>query len=511
MAGKRAVLSVYDKTDIDLLAKFLVEQGFEIVSSGGTYKLLAEHQIPVKKVSEITGFPEILDGRVKTLHPNIHGGILARREEGHIKQLDELNLSLIDLVCVNLYPFQETIAREGVTFDQAIEQIDIGGPTMIRAAAKNHKYVTVLSDPSQYRGYIAEYKDNAGKISDEFRKKCAARVFQAMAVYDSAIAQYLSLTDGAPEFFSVSGYREQSLRYGENPHQKAGLYRTSKKNPLGAIKQLHGKELSFNNLLDLQAALNINAEFREPACTIIKHNNPCGVGLGKDLSEAHKRARSTDAISAFGGIIAINRAVDINLAEDIAPFFTECIVAPSFDKDAFERLSKKKNMRLLTFDPDQFRMPDWDIKQLTDGFLLQNTDTIKVNIRESNVATRRAPSEKEWKALEFVWKVIRHVKSNAIVFANDTQTLGIGAGQMSRVDSTEIAILKSKKAELSLIDSVVGSDAFFPFKDAIEALAEAGAKAIIQPGGSVRDDEVIEAANAADIAMVFTGIRHFKH
>jgi phosphoribosylaminoimidazolecarboxamide formyltransferase/IMP cyclohydrolase len=511
MTNKRAVLSVYDKTDIDVLARFLVEQGFEIVSSGGTYKLLSEKNIPVKKVTEITGFPEILDGRVKTLHPNIHGGILARREESHIKQLQELNLSFIDLVCVNLYPFQDTIAKEGVTFEEAIEKIDIGGPTMIRAAAKNHKFVTVLSDPSQYQEYILEYKENAGKISDAFRKKCAARVFQTMAGYDGAIAQYLASDEGTPAFFTISGNKQQSLRYGENPHQKAGLYRSSHNDPLGGLKQLHGKELSFNNLLDLQAALNVNSEFEEPSCTIVKHNNPCGVAVGKDLVEAHKKARSTDAISAFGGIIAINRSVDIQLAEDIAPFFTECIVAPQFNEDAFERLSKKKNMRLLTYDPHKFKMPAWDIKQLTDGFLVQDTDTVNVKVREAKIATKRAPTEKEWQALQFVWKVIRHVKSNAIVFANDTQTLGIGAGQMSRVDSTELAIMKSKKAELSLINSVVGSDAFFPFRDAIEALADAGAKAIIQPGGSVRDEEVIEAANEAGIAMVFTGIRHFKH
>lgn len=511
MTSKRAILSVYDKTGIDKLAAFLVDKGFEIVSSGGTYKLLNEKNIPVKKVSEITGFPEILDGRVKTLHPNIHGGILARREEAHIRQLEELNLSLVDLVCVNLYPFEETIARKGVTFAEAIEKIDIGGPTMIRAAAKNHSFVTVLSEPAQYQEFMDEYTANAGKISDEFRKKCAAKVFQTMARYDGAIAQYLSGGDDTPDFFSITGSKQQALRYGENPHQKAALYRTGQSNPLGGLKQLHGKELSFNNLLDLQAALNVNSEFKQPSCTIIKHNNPCGVGIGKNLAEAHKRARSTDAVSAFGGIIAINGPVDLQLAEDIAPFFTECIVAPEFNKDAFERLSKKKNMRLLTYDPGKFKMPAWDTKQITGGFLVQDTDTITVNVREGKVVTKRAPNEKEWQALEFVWKVMRHVKSNAIVFANEVQTLGVGAGQMSRVDSTEIAILKSKKAELSLKDSVVGSDAFFPFKDAIEALAEAGATAIIQPGGSVRDEEVIEAADSADIAMVFTGIRHFKH
>lgn len=510
MIKKRAILSVYDKTGIDTLAKFLIEQDYDIISSGGTYKLLSEKGIRVKKVSDITGFPEILDGRIKTLHPNIYAGILARREKSHMDQLSDLNLSLVDLVCVNLYPFEDTIAQEGVTFDQAIEKIDIGGPTMIRAAAKNHQYVTVLSDPSQYSDFIMEYSSK-GTISDEFRKKCAATVFSTIARYDGAIASYLSTTDQTPQCFSISGTVKQNLRYGENPHQIAALYKTGKEEPLGGLKQLHGKELSFNNLLDLQAALNINSEFTQPAVTIIKHNNPCGVGIGKNLEEAQKRARSTDEISAFGGIIALNGSVSLKLAENIAPFFTECIVAPQFDDDAFEKLSKKKNMRLLTYDTEKFKMPAWDIKQLSNGFLLQSTDTIDVNVRKAKVVTKRTPDEKEWKALDFVWKVMRHVKSNAIVFANSEQTLGVGAGQMSRVDSTEVAIQKSKNANLSLEGSVVGSDAFFPFKDSIEALSAAGAKAIIQPGGSVRDEEVIEAANKAGIAMVFTGIRHFKH
>ncbi|KAA3611139.1 MAG: bifunctional phosphoribosylaminoimidazolecarboxamide formyltransferase/IMP cyclohydrolase PurH [Calditrichaeota bacterium] len=511
MSKKRAILSVYDKTNIDELAQFLVEQNFEIISSGGTYKLLNEKNIPVKKVSDITGFPEILNGRVKTLHPNIHGGILAKRDVDHLAQLNELGLSQIDLVVVNLYPFQETIAQEGVTFNEAIEQIDIGGPTMIRAAAKNHQYVTVLSNPNLYSTFIEEYKSNAGKISDEFRRKCAAEVFQTMAGYDSSIAEYLTSKDEISNQFGFSGSLQQKLRYGENPHQIAGLYKTSAKNPLGEMKQLHGKELSFNNLLDLQAALNINSEYTQPSCTIIKHNNPCGVGIGDSLAEAHKRARSTDEQSAFGGIIAVNRELDLTLAEDIASFFTECIVAPSFSKEALARLTKKKNLRLLTFNPEKFQKPAMDIKQLSGGFLLQSADTINVNIRESKIVTDRSPGEEEWHALDFVWKVIRHVKSNAIVFANHKQTLGIGAGQMSRVDSTEVAIQKAKKAGLSLKGSIVGSDAFFPFKDSIEALAEAGAKAIIQPGGSIRDEEVIEAANKAGIAMVFTGIRHFKH
>lgn len=511
MGTKRAILSVFDKTDIGVLAHFLVEQNFEIISSGGTYKLLSEKNIPVKKVSEITGFPEILDGRVKTLHPNIHGGILARRDERHLAELNDLGLSQIDLVIVNLYPFQETISKNGVTFNEAIEQIDIGGPTMLRAAAKNHRYVTVLVDPGRYDAFIREYKTNEGNISEGFRRKCATEVFQTMAGYDAAIANYLSSATGSSSQYSFYGTLQQKLRYGENPHQWAGLYRTGKNLPLGEMKQLHGKELSFNNLLDLQAALNINSEFEQPACTIIKHNNPCGVGVGKTLALAHKRARSTDEQSAFGGIIAINGEMDLALARDMASFFTECIIAPGFSEEALKLLAKKKNLRLLKFDPEKFKKPTMDIKQLSDGFLVQSADTISLDVRTSKVVTKRVPSEEEWQALGFVWKTIRHVKSNAIVFANHEQTLGIGAGQMSRVDSTEVAILKAKKAGLSLMGSVVGSDAFFPFKDSIEALAKAGSKAIIQPGGSIRDEEVIEAANKAGIAMVFTGVRHFKH
>lgn len=512
MQTKRAILSVYDKTDIVALARFLSDAQYEIISSGGTYKTLSENNISVKKVSEITQFPEILDGRVKTLHPHIHGGILARRDEEHLKQLNMHNITAVDLVVVNLYPFHETIAREGVTFNEAIEQIDIGGPTMIRAAAKNHQAVTVLTKPEQYAPFMEEHKQNSGSISQAFRKSCAAEVFNTMAVYDAAIANYLNGdSNQMPNQFQHGGEKVQDLRYGENPHQKAALYKTSDKAPLGEMKQLHGKELSFNNILDLQAALSINSAFKKPACTIIKHNNPCGVGIGASLLEAEESARSCDPTSAFGGIIALNKEMDIDVAESIAPYFTECIVAPSFSTAALEKLRKKKNIRVLTYNQEKFTSAEWDIKQLTDGFLVQSADTVITNIREAKVATERQPNEEEWHALEFVWNVIRYVKSNAIVFANHKQTLGIGAGQMSRVDSTEVAIQKAANAGLSLKGSVVGSDAFFPFKDSIEALAEAGAKAIIQPGGSIRDEEVIEAANKANIAMVFTGIRHFKH
>jgi phosphoribosylaminoimidazolecarboxamide formyltransferase/IMP cyclohydrolase len=512
MSAKRAILSVYDKANIEKLGHFLVENGYEIVSSGGTYKLLSEKGIAVKKVSSVTNFPEILGGRVKTLHPNIHAGILARREADHLEELSNLGLTEIDLVVVNLYPFEDTIAKEGTTFDEAIEQIDIGGPTMIRSAAKNHKYVTVLSNPDQYETFIDEYSKNDGIISETFRKDCAAKVFATMANYNAAIAEYFTKDDEElSEQFVLSGKKVQSLRYGENPHQNAAVYQSGTEYLLGDFKQIQGKELSFNNFLDLQAAMVINSEFTLPACTIIKHNNPCGVAVGDNLVHAHKMARSTDETSAFGGIIALNGEVEIKLAEDIYPFFTECIVAPSFSDEALRFFSKKKNLRLLTFDPAKFDKPEIDIKKLSGGFLIQSADRIKTNIKDAKVVTKRAPNEDEWKALDFVWNVTRHVKSNAIVFANHTQTLGIGAGQMSRVDSTEVAIQKSKNAGLSLVNSVVGSDAFFPFKDSIEALAKAGAKAIIQPGGSIRDEEVIEAADKAGIAMVFTGIRHFKH
>ncbi len=393
MATKRAILSVYDKTNIDTLAQFLVKNNFEIISSGGTFKLLQEKNIPVKKVSEITGFPEILDGRVKTLHPKIHAGILARRDDEHLAQLADLNLAQIDLVVVNLYPFQDTIAEEGVTFNEAIEQIDIGGPTLIRAAAKNHQFVTVLTSPAQYAVFVKEYESTSGALTDDFRKNCAKKVFQTMAAYDASIAAYLSDEEAISEQKIISGHLMEELRYGENPHQKAGLYQSGKKLPLGWMKQLHGKALSFNNLLDLQAALNINSEFKQPSCTIIKHNNPCGIGVGPDLIIAHKRARSTDEQSAFGGIIALNQEVGLQLAEDMAPFFTECIIAPGFSAEALEKLSKKKNLRVLTFDPKKFQKPLLDIKQLSGGFLTQTADTINVNVREAKVVTKRAPNE----------------------------------------------------------------------------------------------------------------------
>ncbi len=474
--------------------------------------MLSENSIPYTSVSDITGFPEILDGRVKTLHPAIHGGLLAKRTPQHEQQLLENNIKFIDLVVVNLYPFEDTIADQSNSFDDAIEKIDIGGPTMIRAAAKNHHYVTVLSDPSQYEIFRNEYERSSGEISYEFRKECAARVFSLMAKYNAAIAEYLNKEKTIiPDIFTFTGKKIQELRYGENPHQQAALFSHENGMPLAGIKQLHGKELSFNNILDLQAALIINSEFEEPSCTIIKHNNPCGVAIGKNLTEAHKKARSTDQVSAFGGIIALNRKMDLEHAEEIYPFFTECIVAPEISEEALQKFSKKKNIRLLLYKPDLLKAPAFDIKVITGGFLLQTSDSKKVKLNEAEVVTKRKPTDQEMKALQFAWKIVKHVKSNAIVFTNSEQTLGIGAGQMSRVDSTEIAISKAAAAKLSLENSVVASDAFFPFKDSIEALAKAGAKAIIQPGGSVRDDEVIQAADEAGLTMIFTGTRHFKH
>ncbi len=516
MAKKRAILSVYDKTGIRELAEFLIRNDYEIVSSGGTHKILSEAGISVTQVSDVTGFPEILDGRVKTIHPAILAGILAKREPLHQEQLSKLKLSSIDVIAVNLYPFEKTIAAPEVTLDEAIEQIDIGGPTLIRAAAKNHEYVTVLTKPEQYQHFMNEYSDKDGHITANFRRKCAIDVFRTMARYNQVIADYLyaqeEKTDKEmPELFGLNGSLFQSLRYGENPHQNAGFYSLPNQNPLAAMKQLHGKELSYNNILDLQAALSIVSEFKEPACVIIKHNNPCGVAVSDSLFDAHTRARSTDESSAFGGIISFNGEVNGELAESLASYFVECIIAPGFTADALGRLEKKKNLRLLTFDPSIFESPTWEIKPVTGGFLVQTTDTLSEHIRDAKVVTKRIPSEKEWQAMEFAWKLIKHIKSNAILFAGNNQTLGIGAGQMSRVDSTEIAIIKSQKANLSLTGSAVASDAFFPFRDSIEALVKAGATAVIQPGGSIRDEEVIQAADDAGITMVFTGNRHFKH
>ncbi|RMH60735.1 MAG: bifunctional phosphoribosylaminoimidazolecarboxamide formyltransferase/IMP cyclohydrolase PurH [Calditrichaeota bacterium] len=511
---RRALISVSDKTGVETLARALIRHDYEIISSGGTFRYLSEHAIPVIPVEDVTRFPEMLDGRVKTLHPRIHGALLARREESHLKQLKEQNITPIDVVVVNLYPFEQAVSRSDISEAEAVEEIDIGGPTLLRAAAKNFRWVTALHSPRQYTAFIEQLDTNNGTTDGAFRQHCAVGVFRALARYNAAIARFFDPeAETLPETFVLSGIKQQTLRYGENPHQQAAWYRHADAGAHGALKQWHGKELSFNNLLDIQSALNTVNTFPAdtPACVIVKHNNPCGVGTGATAKEAQERARSTDPVSSFGGIIAVNQPVDMELAESIAPYFTECIVAPAFHQDARERLQKKKNLRLLSYDPRHFTPPRWDVKSLSGGFLVQNSDIIEEDIRQARVVTQRPPTEEEWRALDFAWKVVRHVKSNAIIFTNQVQTLGIGAGQMSRVDATEIAVKKAHNAGLNLKGSAVASDAFFPFRDGVEALIEAGATAVIQPGGSIRDEEVIEAADKAGITMVFTGIRHFKH
>lgn len=512
MAVKRALLSVSNKEGIVSLAKQLVELGVEIISTGGTKKVLAEAGVPVIGISDVTGFPEILDGRVKTLHPIIHGGLLAIRDnERHQNELREHHITPIDLVVVNLYPFQQTIAKSDVTFAEAIENIDIGGPTMLRAAAKNHQYVTVVVDPVDYDTVVQELKEH-GDVSAETKLKLAAKVFRHTAAYDAMIAEYLTNKTGEeyPESLTITFEKKQALRYGENPHQTAAFY----KKPLGSsfsiskATQLHGKELSYNNINDANAALQIVKEFAEPAAVAVKHMNPCGVGTGATIYEAFTKAYEADPTSIFGGIIALNREVDKETAEKMHEIFLEIVIAPSFCKEALDILTQKKNIRLLTVD---FAAPNTKEKLLVSvqgGLLVQEADTRTLDDAELKVVTKREPTEQEWEALRFAWKVVKHVKSNAIVLAKDGMTIGVGAGQMNRVGAAKIAIEQAgEKAK----GAVLASDAFFPMDDTVEAAAKAGITAIIQPGGSIRDADSIKKADEYGIAMVFTGIRHFKH
>jgi phosphoribosylaminoimidazolecarboxamide formyltransferase/IMP cyclohydrolase len=512
---RRAVISVWDKGGIVEFAQALVRWDVEIVATGGTERALREAGIRVVSVSEITGFPEILGGRVKTLHPKILAGILARKDDpAQLKQAEELGIPLVDLVVVNLYPFEKTVVEPGVTLEKALEQIDIGGPTMIRAAAKNFPSVAVVVDPADYPAILEELEAHEACLTFATRKRLAAKVFARTSQYDTAIARYLTGKSGElPEVISIAAARHSALRYGENPHQAGAFYAAEPRQGLGSLRQLHGKELSFNNLLDTDAAVGLVSEFEEPAVCIVKHNNPCGVGTGATCSEAYDKALATDPVSAFGGIVACNREVDAELAEKLASLFLEVIVAPSFSDPAFEILSRKKSLRLLTMPFDaRRRREDWDVRSVWGGWLVQEFDaSLAEDFGEARVVTERAPSEAEWEALRFAWKVARWVKSNAIVFAGKDRTLGIGAGQMSRVDSVHLAAWKARNAGLSLAGSVLASDAFFPFRDGVDAAAEAGATAIVQPGGSVRDQEVIQAANEHGMAMVFTGVRHFRH
>lgn len=518
---KRALISVSDKTGLVELAQTLASFGVEIISTGGTAKLLQSNGLTIRQIDDFTGFPEMLDGRVKTLHPKVHGGLLAiRGNAAHEAKVKEYNIQYIDLVCVNLYPFEATIAKPDVHLEEVIENIDIGGPSMIRSAAKNHASVAVLTSPDQYGKVMEELKANGGKLSPKTAKTLAVEAYARTAAYDTVISNYLrgKLVEDAsaeellfPATFTQTYNKVQDLRYGENPHQKAAFYKETQSDfpCVARAKQLQGKELSYNNIMDIDAAWKIILEFSEPAATIIKHTNPCGSAIGSTIAEAYKRAYEADSLSAFGGIIALNRRVDKATAEEIVKTFIECVIAPAYDADALEIMATKKNMRLLEVGESAGTKPaiQYDFKKVGGGLLVQELDTKMISSSDLQVVTRRKPSEAELKELLFAWKICKHVKSNAIVLSKNNQTVGVGAGQMSRILSTEIAI---KKAEGNVKGSVMASDAFF-FPDTVEAAAKAGITAVIQPGGSVRDKEVIEAADKLGMAIVFTGTRHFKH
>ncbi len=510
-----ALLSVSDKTGLLPFAKSLVEQhGYKLLSTGGTAKMLRDAGLPVTDVGEHTGFPEIMEGRVKTLHPKVHGGLLCRRDSHeHLEQAKQHHIDLIDLVVVNLYPFEATVAKPNCSFEDAIENIDIGGPSMLRSAAKNHAAVTVVTDPADYERVLAALVQPAAL--SELRRELALKVFQRTSAYDAAIANYLETQSqpgtgnvlGMPARFTTTLPLAQRLRYGENPHQQAALYGSFHE----AFEQLQGKELSYNNILDITAATYLIGEFERPTLAILKHTNPCGVASADSLLAAWQLAFETDRQAPFGGIIVANRTVDQGLASAIAEIFSEVIIAPEFDADALAILSKKKNLRLMRakvgLRADTLR----EIRAVIGGVLVQDRDQKPINPRDFKVVTKRVPTADEMSALLFGWRVVRHVKSNAIVYAGRERTLGIGAGQMSRVDSSRIAVWKAGEAKLSLAGSAVCSDAFFPFPDGLLAAADAGATCAIQPGGSVKDAEVIAAADARNMAMVFTGMRHFRH
>ncbi|GLB61913.1 bifunctional phosphoribosylaminoimidazolecarboxamide formyltransferase/IMP cyclohydrolase [Cytobacillus sp. NCCP-133] len=509
---KRALISVSDKGGVTEFAQALSELGFEIVSTGGTKKALEESGVPVISVSDVTGFPEILEGRVKTLNPMIHGGLLAKHGEAdHKKQLGEHGIQPIQVVCVNLYPFQQTIAKPDVTVEDAIENIDIGGPAMLRASAKNHKYVAVVVDPADYETVLSQLKES-GEVKRETRRKLAAKVFRHTAAYDAMIAEYMTdlANEETPEKLTVTYELKQTLRYGENPHQQAAFYRK----PLGSefsianAEQLHGKELSYNNINDADAALQIVKEFSEPAAVAVKHMNPCGVGTGENVFAAFSKAFAADPVSIFGGIIALNREVDAETAKKLYEIFLEIIIAPSFSDEALEILKGKKNLRLLTIPFEGKKKTEMRLSAIEGGLLAQEYDQYTLEEAEISVATKREPTEEEWKALKLGWKVVKHVKSNAIVVNDANMTLGVGAGQMNRVGSAKIAL---EQAGEKANGAVLASDAFFPMNDTVEVAAKAGITAIIQPGGSIRDEDSIKKADEYGIAMVFTGVRHFKH
>ncbi|HAP66509.1 MAG TPA: bifunctional phosphoribosylaminoimidazolecarboxamide formyltransferase/inosine monophosphate cyclohydrolase [Nitrospinae bacterium] len=512
---QRALVSVSKKDGLLDFAKGLNEMGVEILSTGGTAKILKDNNIPVIQVSDYTKFPEIMDGRVKTLHPLIHGGLLGKRDDKkHVEEMKKHGIKPIDMVVVNLYPFEETISKNGVTLDEAIENIDIGGPSMLRSSAKNFQDVAVVVDSDDYEDILAEMKENDGDLSYDTKMKLSVKAFKHTARYDSLISKYLESKvegEGFPSILNLQYEKITDLRYGENPHQKASFYENIglNKGTLSKAKQLHGKELSYNNILDLNAALELVREFDETAAVIIKHTNPCGVATGNSLVQAYRKARETDPLSAFGGIIAFNKNVDEDTAKEIASTFIEAVIVPDYDDSALAILKEKKNIRLLKLpDFNKKAEKEYDLRTVSGGILLQDKDSVTLNEDNLKIVTNRQPTEKEWTAMRFAWKVAKHVKSNAIIYAADNETVGIGAGQMSRVDSSKLAAMKANKP---IEGTAMASDAFFPFRDSVDEAAKVGVTAIIQPGGSVKDEEVIAAANEHNIAMVFTGIRHFRH
>lgn len=517
----RALISVSDKTGVIELAKKLSEHNIEIISTGGTARSLREAGLTVRDISDLTGFPEILSGRVKTLHPLVHGGLLAMRDEPeHQAQVAANNISYIDMVVVNLYPFAATVSKPDVTVKEAIENIDIGGPAMIRSASKNFRDVVVVVEPESYAEIVSEL-DNHGEVNFATRFKLARKAFAHTARYDSAIADYLtnnisiddqnlSITHSQemPERISISMQKQMGLRYGENPHQRAALYTSGPEKGVATSEQLQGKELSYNNLLDCDAAWSLVSEFAEPACVIIKHTNPCGVATATNTFDAYVNANATDPVSAFGGIIAFNRTVDKATAQEISKVFSEVIIAPGFDADAKEVFATKKNLRVMQIGNQEFTPKGFEIKRISGGILVQDNDSLLLDNEKLKAVTKREPTDAERRALLFAWTICKHVKSNAIVYAREGQLISVGAGQMSRVDSVKLA---ATKAILPLAGSVLASDAFFPFRDNLDEASKHGITAVIEPGGSVRDQEVIDAANEYNIAMLFTGMRHFKH
>ncbi len=517
---KQALISCSDKSGVVEFAKGLSELGYHILSTGGTAKLIAEAGIPVQEVADYTGFPEMLDGRVKTLNPKIHAGILARRPVAeHMKALEEFEIDPIDIVAVNLYPFEQAIANPKCTFENAIENIDIGGPTMIRAAAKNHESVTVIVSPGDYRKVLEEIKE-FGQVSPETRLELAKKVFVHTAHYDGMISNYLTSMKGNdvstrsrfPESLTRQWVKVQDMRYGENPHQQAAFYKEKQVAPglLAGYEQHHGKELSYNNIADTDAAWEAVRSFDSPACVIIKHANPCGAAIGMSSLEAYQKAFKCDPTSAFGGIIAFNTVVDGATAEAVSKQFAEVIIAPEFTEEAMAIFNQKKNLRILTVAKGRAQN-DFDMKRIGGGLLVQTPDTQTVKEEDLKVVTDLKPTSDQINDMMFAWKIAKFVKSNTIVFVRNGMTLGVGAGQMSRVDSARIASIKAKEAGLSLQGSIAASDAFFPFRDGLDVIIDAGARGVIQPGGSIRDAEVIAAANERGITMVFTGERHFRH